>query len=101
MGSERDLKRSTSIQEDNSLKSYKEDSTLNVYKCYGRVISKYFKEINVRRNPLPNANVIAVVKVGTKLSYIPEQENDFYPVKLNNGQTGYMMMKFIEEVSDE
>lgn len=101
MRSEYNLESSTSTKKDDSLKSYKEDVTFNAYKCHGRVISKYFKEINVRQNPLPNANVIAVVKVGTKLSYIPEQENDFYPVKLNNGQTGYMMMKFIEEVSDE
>lgn len=76
-------------------------SLINPYTHHGKVISKYFKEINVRESPLPNANVIVVVKVGTTLHYIPEMDNDFYPVQLTNGQTGYMMAKFVEEVKDE
>lgn len=68
------------------------------YTKFGRVVSKYFKQINVRKNPLPNSDIIAVVKVGTELQYIPEDDGDFYPVKLANDQKGYMMTKFVEEI---
>lgn len=87
---------------DFSIPLEKDDVSLNdPYTHSGKVVSKYFKEINVRQNPLSNASIVAVVKVGTILHYTPEIDNDFYPVRLDNGQTGYMMAKFIEEVMDE
>ena len=64
----------------------------------GIVVADGYKELNVRKNPKANAEVIDKINVGTKVTIldIEKATGDWYKVSLGGGKTGYCMKKFIK-----
>lgn len=64
----------------------------------GRVIADGYKELNVRKNPKANAEVIDKIRVGSvvKILDIEKATGDWYKVSLGGEKTGYCMKKFIK-----
>ena len=52
--------------------------------------------LNVRRKPIVDADVIAIIERNTKVVVIDaESNNDFYNVRLEDGVEGFCMKKYI------
>lgn len=63
-----------------------------------KVTSEFFKNINVRIEPSASGKIIAVLKVGTDVYTTGDSIGDFTPVILENGQSGYIMTKFLQPI---
>ena len=61
-------------------------------KIFGTVVG--CTRLNVRKQPSLQKDVITTITTGTKVEVLKDTD-DWYKVKLNDGQIGYCMKKFI------